>query len=521
MAYTYFLLVVSVLLAVGFFVLSSTSRPEPGKRSRYAPGPPGKLLVGNLPDIPERHSWLKFKEWSDQYGPLFRFNKVANDLLRERGGIYSSREQLPAAVKLLSKDLRPLFWPYDDTWREGRKLMHQVTNATVVGTYQLTQNLESARMLRDLIQKPSKYEHWFERYSSGIIFRLAFGKTIQTGDEYIVRQIIEVVHMVERVASPGAYLVDVFSLLMCLQKAMSPFKRELEGLHQRELKLFRKLLHDVKDEMQTGTAPQCWFRGYLERASEFKLTEDEAAYVIGTLFEAGADMRSHMFEPKDIDILLPGTTAAAMMSFMLAVVLRPTWLAKLQSEVDSVCGTDRLSTLNDMPRLPIVRAVIKEVLRWRPVTAGGVPHYSTRGDDVYNGMFIPAGTNVHANQWAIHREEALYPDAESFNPDRWLDPSYPTYREPLTTYPNLHNYSCFGFGRRICPGQNIAERSMYLQVARVAWMCDVRKKRDEKGEEVVPPFVRLHCWIQRAAEVVPIRVDGEESEEDGGAGMGG
>lgn len=81
---------------------------------------PGKPLVGNLLDIPPHHSWLKFKEWADQYGPLFRLNiagrehyivsteKIANDLLRERGTLYSSREQLPAAAQLLGDNMRPL-----------------------------------------------------------------------------------------------------------------------------------------------------------------------------------------------------------------------------------------------------------------------------------------------------------------------------------------------------------------------------------------------------------------------------
>ena len=167
--------------------------------------------------------------------------------------------------------------------------MHQVTNSTVVPNYQPTQIIESARMLRDLIKDPANYEHWFERYASGIIFRLAFGKTIETGHEQSVRDIIHVVHTVERVASPGAYLVDTFPSLMNLPPAIAPFKQELAGLHQRELKLFRKLLNDVKDEMRSGTAPDCWEKDYLERKAEFPhLTEDEAAYVVGTLFEAGA-----------------------------------------------------------------------------------------------------------------------------------------------------------------------------------------------------------------------------------------
>jgi Cytochrome P450 len=85
----------------------------------------GKPLVGNLLDIPSQHSWLKFKEWGDQYGPIFRLNlagqchivlsseKVANDLLRERGNIYSGRPDLPAAARLLSANLRPVFLPHN------------------------------------------------------------------------------------------------------------------------------------------------------------------------------------------------------------------------------------------------------------------------------------------------------------------------------------------------------------------------------------------------------------------------
>ena len=175
-----------------------------------------------------------------------------------------------------------------DVWRDGRKFMHQVTNTTVVAKYEPVQILESAKMILDLIRSPAEYERWFERYASGIIFRLAFGKTVVTGDEDTVRKIFEVVHTVERVASPGAYLVDTLPSLMHLPKAISPFKKELDSLHEKELILFRGLLNDVKKEMKTGTAPQCWEKDFLERKDEFNLTEDEGAYVVGTLFEAGA-----------------------------------------------------------------------------------------------------------------------------------------------------------------------------------------------------------------------------------------
>lgn len=94
--------------------------------------------------------------------------------------------------------------------------MHLVTNTTVANSYHPTQELESTRMLWDLIRATNEYEVWFERYASGLIFRLAFGKTVETGREPLVQQILETVHTVERVASPGAYLVDSFPFLMHL-----------------------------------------------------------------------------------------------------------------------------------------------------------------------------------------------------------------------------------------------------------------------------------------------------------------
>ena len=214
----------------------------------------------------------------------------------------------------------------------------------------------------------------------------------------------------------------------------------------------------------------------------------------------------------ETDVANTGTTAAAMMSFVLSVVHHPEWLSKLQTEVDSVCGADRLPTLQDTPQLPTVRAVTKEVLRWRPVTAGGVPHQLIK-DDVYNNFFIPAGTNLHPNQWAIHRDPELYPDPETFRPERWLDPSFPTYREPLTTYPNLHNYSAFGFGRRICPGQNIAERSLYLLIARIAWACDIYMAESENGKPFVPPLYDYTAGFNVQPKWFPFKLTARNSEK--------
>ncbi|GAB1213345.1 hypothetical protein ATERTT37_002494 [Aspergillus terreus] len=442
---------------------------------------PGKPFVGNLLDIPKVHSWLRFKEWADEYGPIFQLNiagrkhvvisqeKIANDLLRERGSLYSSREYLPFASGLLSDNLRPLLLPYNDRWRRGRKLMHQLTTTTVVTSYEPVQDYESKRLLASFLKAPRDYEKWFERYACGVVYRLGFGRWIETGQETDFRRIVRVGKEVERVASPGQYLVDSFPFLMNLPLPLAPFKREGARLHAEELSLFRKLQQDVRDALERGDSVKSFTRTFLENQKTFRLSDDEAAYVIGTLFEAGT-----------------GTTAAAMMSFCLAMCHHPEWQTKMQAELDRQVG-DRMPEFKDLPNLPTVRAVIKEVLRWRPVTAGNVPHQLSQ-DDTYQGHFFSKGTVFHANQWAIHRDPELYPDPENFRPERWLDPSFPTYREPLTQFPNMQNYSCFGFGRRICPGQSIAERSLNILTARIAWAATLSRKKDADGHLMPLPL---------------------------------
>jgi hypothetical protein len=70
--------------------------------TKLPPAPESTFFVGNVLQIPPIHSWLKFKEWSDKYGPLFRFSvfgvyhyvvsieKIVIELLRDRGANLSS-----------------------------------------------------------------------------------------------------------------------------------------------------------------------------------------------------------------------------------------------------------------------------------------------------------------------------------------------------------------------------------------------------------------------------------------------
>ena len=60
-----------------------------------------------------------------------------------------------------------------------------------------------------------------------------------------------------------------------------------------------------------------------------------------------------------------------MIVFFAAILIRPDVQTMVQKELDAVTGRERLPNFEDRPRLPLVDAVCREVLRWRPVTPLG------------------------------------------------------------------------------------------------------------------------------------------------------
>ncbi|KAJ1301795.1 hypothetical protein OPQ81_009023 [Rhizoctonia solani] len=99
-----------------------------------------------------------------------------------------------------------------------------------------------------------------------------------------------------------------------------------------------------------------------------------------------------------------------------------------------------------------------------------LPHRCTE-DDTFKEYHIPKGAVVTGNIWAIGNNLDVYSDPDHFNPGRFLDPSVP---EALI----------FGFGRRICPGLHQAEFVIFITVAGLLAMLDIRPEEVENGNPI-------------------------------------
>ena len=128
-------------------------------------------------------------------------------------------------------------------------------------------------------------------------------------------------------------------------------------------------------------------------------------------------------------------------------------MTKLRKELDETLGQDGLIPIYDQVKdLPYLRACIEEGLRLRPPLSLGLPR-KTMATTVIAGQVIRPGVTVSVPTWTLHHSEQLFPDAEAFLPERWLE----------TDIDNLKKYVMpFSQGPRACIGRNLAYLEMFV-----------------------------------------------------------
>ena len=79
--------------------------------------------------------------------------------------------------------------------------------------------------------------------------------------------------------------------------------------------------------------------------------------------------------------------------------------------------------------------------------------------------FVPKGTGVHINLWAMQHDERYWQDPEVFKPERWLgDPRGGDKSGGLAYMP-------FGVGPRMCIGIKLARKFPFEQDLHAAHKC--------------------------------------------------
>ncbi|KAH8646149.1 cytochrome P450 [Xylariales sp. PMI_506] len=512
----------------------------------YPPGPPALPFLGNIHQFAVSMPFLKFTEWSSTYGDIVGLKagpenlvilnsaRLVNELFERRGAIYSGRPFGYMVKEHIVRDSQHIiFLPHDGFLRRWRTAIRHLLSPAGCEHVLPIQAATSSRLVYELLTDPnadqatSCFIDHFHNWSMATGLIAVCGRRDIYREPHLIRRFFENQEAWLGFLTPGrAPPVDIFPLLKYVPEFLAGWKRKAKEFRARQRAFYDMMLESARNEQarrsaaaatgDDGTAlgHESLMAKLLRERAEAAATvtadgktpsdgieakrgtevgasfnDDQLCYLGGGVLEASVD-----------------TTTSGALTLLKALAAHPDLFRRAQAEVDRVCGAadcdgqlGRLPQPRDLGQLPFLKACFLETLRWRPPAPSAIPHV-LETDDTVNGYHLPKGTVLIPNIWAIQHDASEYDNPERFDPDRFLrhvngtrsglvqngavegggDSVSPTSTARKQLY-------AFGAGRRQCPGDQFAQNSVLLVIAKVIWAFDVIIDNDQssKGEPAV------------------------------------
>ncbi|KAF3776951.1 Flavonoid 3'-monooxygenase [Nymphaea thermarum] len=434
------------------------------RNSRLPPGPTGWPLIGSLLALgPMPHHSIA--ELAKRYGPILSLRlgtttvvatcsaSAACEFLKHNDANFLSRPR-NATAKHMAYDSHDMVWAdYGPKWRSLRKICAvNLFSNKVLDEFRHVREKEveilAALLARDA--KAGKSVGVGEALNvcmTNALGKVLIGRRVLEGGEdagEFRRMVLEVMQLAG-VFNIGDFVPSLeWMNLMGVAKKMKALHRRLDGFLQR-----------ILDEhaCSSGVGGQGDLLSFLVRLKDDpvsldgldgKLTDTDIKALLFDLFTAGTD------------------TSTSTVEWAIAeLIRRPHIQKKVQAQLDSIVGRDRLVNESDIPNLTYLLAIVKETFRLHPPTPLSLPHIARESCQVA-GYHIPKGAHLLVNVWAISRDSSIWTDPLQFQPERFMPGSK---YEHIDVRGNDFEVIPFGAGRRICPGVSMGIRMVQLMVA--------------------------------------------------------
>jgi len=460
------------------------------------PGPKQLPLIGAALQIDPLKPWVTYSQWGAKHGDIVSFNfygnrvvvlnseRTADDLLERRSRIYSDRPRLSTRF-MTGWDFLFSFEHYGNEWRLIRRLFQQSFREQKVPDYQPVQLNSARHLVMNMIDAPAE-SVWnlLGLCTSSAILTTVYGYNVNDLDDPFF-------HITDKTLSTAMpLLIPEKSMILDTLPFVKYLPTFLPGTsivrEASEARQWAKQFTDIPfnftlDKIKSDQAFPCVLADTIRHSTESgqSFPANNIKKFVSTAFVGGAD-----------------TSSSTLQSLVLAMVLNPAIQERAQADLESVVGMERLPAFEDRQSLPYIDAIIREAMRWGPVLPLGVAHAVTE-DDVYEGYFIPKGSTIVANAWAMSRDPHRYPDPEAFRPERFLT-------KEGTLNGDGVRWS-FGWGRRICPGRYSAFNAIWAAAATMLFAYRFERATDENGVpiDITPEWT---CALVSRPKAVPVYI---------------
>ncbi|PHH78489.1 hypothetical protein CDD80_6757 [Ophiocordyceps camponoti-rufipedis] len=380
------------------------------------------------------------------YGPIVRIapNEVAVSDIEAVKTIYSTKETYRKSDfyrRIVTAGTESLFSTVDvDFHRRHRRLlagpMSESSIKNLAPRVEARVDLAISRIAEEIKQRGSADVcKWWLFLATDVIGELTFGdsfRMLELGKKNDYVRELENVGRLSAIRSTFPSIVR-----FCRIVPLPVFTKALEAsinlrrYARDSLLRYRRLVED-----DPNLAQETLFTKLFRAETDEKLSFDEMLSEAQSYIVAGSD-----------------TTANTLTYLTWCVCRHPDIRSKLVQELRTLPPDFEDAHLHDLPYL---NNVINESLRLYPAAPNALPRVVPPGGAELGGYRFDADTVVSAQAYSMHRDPVVFPNPESFLPERWLEP----------TKAMKDAFMAFGRGPRVCIGQHLARMELRLATAR-------------------------------------------------------
>ncbi|KAI1321422.1 cytochrome P450 [Xylariaceae sp. FL0255] len=283
---------------------------------------------------------------------------------------------------------------------------------------------------------------WWLFMTTDVIAQLTFGQSFEMLESGKINEFVEDLQVAGPIASFASQFCGLANFVV---KVKIPFMGSMRDQINRMSVYSQTQLDNLKEKLDNNAVDEEQYlmsrlvRGLTldgESMSEIEVVRDAELYIV-----AGSD-----------------TTSNTLTYVTWSICRDPSLRDRVVAELSALPPN---FTDSDLKQLSLLNQCITEGLRCFPVVAGGLPRIvPEEGAAFGNGkgkFWVPGGTEVTTQNWSLHRNPEVFPEPQSFRPERW--------DKERTTQEMRDSWMPFGGGSRNCIGMHLAYIEMRLGLA--------------------------------------------------------
>ncbi|XP_037523305.1 cytochrome P450 3A8 [Rhipicephalus sanguineus] len=461
------------------------------------PGPAPSFLSGNLSELIQKGTLLKYKEWLDKYGDIVGFYNGAHPFLIVKDPELIKKIQIKDFHNFHSRGISSGFarsHPINkdsmvnaqgERWKRIRSLvtpafttsnMKKMASLMDDSSNEFLQVLESLQTKREALE----FRELFQRLTADVIIRSAFGlkSDLQQKDrkksttEALFRETLDSLQQFRR--------AWINFLTACFPE-FTPLWRLIISFFSRHNKTaadksFDEITPIIQFRRENREKDRCDLLQLMLNAE----VEDAHLVNVHSLTASGdADNASEGCQPEKVkeggrkcvltntEILANGfsffvagfeTTGSTMAYLSYLLAKHQDIQDRLRDDVLAVLKRDGAFTYDNVFGIKYLDQVISESLRFYSPVVGFTTRRCAR-DYAHKGITIPAGTSIVIPNHHLSHDPNFWEQPEVFDPERF-SPENKGHVDPVV-------YQPFGQGPRNCVGMRFAQLEMKLTMAKL------------------------------------------------------